>query len=228
MSKTIGLACIAALLLLSACSGSAQTSQGAAPGATAESAPAATSDAGIAATPSTMPDTEPAPQDRSEFEVGLALSQRPGDREETSGSVPHFQIDAEPVETINAELQRRAFLLPGVGRAPSGVSLPGAIQLALDPSLELARPDVIASSGEFAHIHPDGSMHLWMSPDRAAEVEAQQWGEVHPWVDRDGFWDGVVLLFTPETPEQLEVVLGLTVEAYNLVVGAEVALVDLV
>lgn len=81
---------------------------------------------------------------------------------------------------------------------------------------------MIEFGGEFAHIHPDGSLHIWLPVDIAQRVDDANWGELHPWVGRDGFWDGTVLLFTPETLEELDVVLALITESYNFVVGADV------
>lgn len=153
--------------------------------------------------------------------VEISLPEREGPRRQTSESVPHVQLDASPVDSIDAELRRRVFQLPQVTDAPSDRSLPGARGLMLAPGLELARPDVIAGSQEFAHIHPDGSLHVWMPAGRAIEADRLHWGDLHPWVDRDGFWDGVVLIFTPETTDELEIVIQLVVDAYNFVVGTD-------
>ncbi|MFW2334205.1 phospholipase [Ilumatobacter sp.] len=150
----------------------------------------------------------------------FALPEREGARRETTRDVPHIQLDALPVAAVDAELRRRAFLLPGVEDLPSDRSLPGARGLALPDDLELARPDVISGSREFAHIHPDGSLHVWLPADRALEVDRTKWGELHPWVGRDGFWEGVVMVYTPETLDELDVTIRLVVDAYNFVTGA--------
>ena len=155
------------------------------------------------------------------------LPERPGARVATSGGVPHVQRDVETNPDLDSELRRRAFLFPGITSEPSAVSLPGAVQLALDRDLDLASPDVIASSGEFAHIHPDGSLHVWLPLDVAAEVHNQKWGEHHPWVGRDGFWDGVVMVYTPQTAHEVDVAIGILVEAYNFVVGADLDASDI-
>lgn len=153
--------------------------------------------------------------------VEIALPERDGPRRQTSESVPHVQLDASPVAGIDAELRRRVFQLPQVTNAASDRSLPGARGLMLAPNLELARPGAIAGSQEFAHIHPDGSLHVWLPTERAIEADRLGWGDLHPWVDRNGFWDGVVLIFTPETVEELETVIQLVVDGYNFVVGTD-------
>ncbi len=174
-------------------------------------------------------ETVPPPDGSKQAQTGteqtppiLVLPERLGDRRRTSGSVPHVQLDVEPDPEIDAELRRRAFLLPGVQPKPSGISLPGAVQLALDDDLELARAEVIATSQEFAHIHPDGSLHIWLPTQAAAEVNQKKWGELHPWVERENFWDGVVMVYVPETLDEVDIAIRILVEAYNFVVGSNI------
>jgi len=136
--------------------------------------------------------------------------------------VPHVQLDAEPVANVDSELRRRAFLLPGVQSRESARSLPGAVGLWLSDDIELARSDVLGGSREFAHIHPDGSLHVWLPEELALEVDRTKWGELHPWVERDGFWDGVAMVYTPETMDELDITIRIIVEAYNFIAGANI------
>ncbi|MGI9610645.1 MAG: luciferase family protein [Acidimicrobiia bacterium] len=182
---------------------------------------AACSDAGgdeVARSEATTTDT--ASVDAADGEM-TALPLRDGPRKETTNGVPHVQLDAEPVPEIDAELRRRAFLLPDVEDRASVLSLPGAIGLWLTSDVELARPEVLGGNREFAHIHPDGSLHVWLPVERALEVEQTKWGELHPWVDRDGFWDGVVMVYTPETLDEVDVAMRIIVDAYNFVTGTD-------
>jgi hypothetical protein len=148
-----------------------------------------------------------------------ALPARDGPREETTHGVPHIQINAEPVPEVDTELRRRAFSLPGVENGPSRLSLPGARGLWLSDDVDLARPQVLQSGREFAHIHPNGSLHVWLPVDRAVEVDETKWGELHPWVGRNDFWDGVVMVYTPETLDEVDIAIRLLVDAYNYVTG---------
>jgi hypothetical protein len=66
-----------------------------------------------------------------------------------------------------------------------------------------------------------------MPVDHAEEVAEKGWGELHPWVDRDDFWDGAVMIFTPETLDEVDVTMQLVVDAYNYVTGANVGLSNL-
>ena len=155
------------------------------------------------------------------------LPERSGERRQTTGDVPHQQLGAEPVPEVDSELRRRIFALPGVEDRASERSLPGARGLWFTDGLELvrtdvlggARPGVIGSSREFAHIHPDGSLHVWLPVERAIEVHETKWGELHPWVERENFWDGVVMVYTPESLEEVDVAVRIVVDAYNFITG---------
>jgi hypothetical protein len=150
----------------------------------------------------------------------VILPTRDGPRRETTGGVPHIQINAEPVPEVDAELRNRVFSLPGIEERESQLSLPGARGLWLADDLELARPEVLRAGREFGHFHPDGSLHLWLPVERAKEVAEAKWGELHPWVDRENFWDGVAMIYIPETLDEVDVALQLVVDAYNYIAGA--------
>lgn len=196
-----------------------------APNDAGSDAPTTSDDPPPAATETPITVDDPPPPDAAG--ASAALPVRDGQRERTTESVPHVQLDAVPVAEADAALRRRAFAIPGVEDIPSGISLPGARGLSIRDDVELARPDVLLSGREFAHIHPDGSLHIWMPVELAIEVEQAGWGELHPWVDRDGFWDGVVMVFTPRSLDEVDVMIRLLVEAYNFVTGASLDPTDI-
>jgi len=152
----------------------------------------------------------------------VALADYDGPRRQTSGSVPHVQLDVDAVPDVDAELRRRIFQLPGVENRESIISLPGATGLWLADDVAISRPGVMNAGREFAHIHPDGSLHVWLPVDRANEVEQKKWGELHPWVVRDGFWGGVVMVFSPQTLDELDTTIRIVVDSYNFITGASV------
>lgn len=122
---------------------------------------------------------------------------------------------------VNNELFRRAFALPNVTNRPTVISVPGARALWLDESLPLAHPEAIVAGREFAHIHPDGSLHAALSPERAREAIEAGWAEPHPMAQymRN---DGMVMLYTPRTMQELDVIFQLIVDSYNFVTGRAV------
>ncbi len=155
-----------------------------------------------------------------------ALPERQSPRPQTTGSVPHQQIGVEPVPEVNEELFRRAFMLPGVENRPSTFSLPGARGLWINDSVPIVRQDQIVSGREFAHIHPDGSLHASLPLDRAQEAVKAGWGEPQPIAESLGV-PGLMILYTPQTLDELETVLQLIVDSYNFVTGGTIDLTDL-
>ena len=147
-----------------------------------------------------------------------ALPQREGPRPATTGSVPHTQIDLQAVPEVNEELFRLAFSLPGVENRPSAFSLPGARGMWLSDEITLVRPDQIVSGREFAHIHPDGSLHASLPLDRARQAIEAGWAEAQPIADQLGV-PGLVMLYTPQTFDELETVFQLVLDSYNFVTG---------
>ena len=156
----------------------------------------------------------------------FSLPERSGPRTQTSGAVPHVQIGVEPITAVNDELLRRAFALPGVEERPTVVSLPGARGMWISDDIALANSDAIVSGREFAHIHPDGSLHAPLPFERALEVADKGWGERHPWADEREGWDGLVMLYTPQSMDELDITIRLIVESYNHVTGQTVQISD--
>ena len=147
-----------------------------------------------------------------------SLPRRARPRPQTNKNMPHSQIAVQPVPEVNAELFRRAYSLPNVSNRPTVISVPGARAIWLDEDLPLAHPEAIVGGREFAHIHPDGSLHVSLSPARAREAIAMGWAEPHPMALYMGNL-GMVMLYTPLDSQELEVIFQLLVDAYNFVTG---------
>jgi len=155
------------------------------------------------------------------------LPKRPTPPPETSTRVPHVQLWVETLPEINAELLRRVAALPKVDIRPTVVSLPGAKGFWLREELALSRPDVIVGGREFAHMHPDGSLHASLSPERARQAVKMGWAVRHPWADKRRGWEGFVMLFSPQSMEELDVTFQLVVDGYNFVTGKSVRARDI-
>lgn len=149
------------------------------------------------------------------------LPERKHARPPTHQGMPHAQIGIQPVAAINAELFRRSFSLPNVQNRPTVISVPGARALWLTENVSIAHPEVIARGREFAHMHPDGSLHLSLPPDRAREAVDKGWAEPHPIASYLGI-EGMVMLYTPLDEEELEVVFQLIVESYDFITGSSI------
>ena len=145
---------------------------------------------------------------------------------ETTDGVPHVQIGVEPVPEISAELLRRVGAVDGIEIQDTIISLPGALGFWVAEDVALARPEVIVAGREFAHLHPDGSLHASLSPELADEAVNAGWAIHHPWADQRPGWEGFVMIYTPLSAEELEVVFELVVESYSFVTGRDGTLID--
>lgn len=146
------------------------------------------------------------------------LPERRRPRPFTQQAMPHTQIGIQPVPEINTELFKRCYSLPDVQNRPTVISVPGARALWLREDLPLAHPEVIARGREFAHIHPDGSLHVALPPERARDAVEKGWAEPHPLAKYMDI-EGMVLLYTPLNMDELDVVFGLILDSYNFVTG---------
>lgn len=104
--------------------------------------------------------------------------------------------------------------------------MPGAKGLWLLEDIPLARPDVIVRGREFAHIHPNGSLHAPLPPKRAQQAVNAGWADWHPYASKFKRWEGFVMLYTPRSMEELEVIFQLIVDSYNHVTGKNVLAKD--
>jgi hypothetical protein len=152
--------------------------------------------------------------------VDRPLPVRLGPRPPTTRGMPHMQLGVVPDPVLLAELARRAFALPDVVERPTVVSVPGARALWLTEGAPIARPEAIVAGRELSHIHPDGSMHLALPAERAREAVASGWPEPHPIASVLGL-DGLVLVYTPRTRNELDVLWSLLVESYRFVTGRD-------
>ena len=151
--------------------------------------------------------------------VTLDLPERETPIPRTTNGVPHVQIGITPDPAISAELLKRVAEIPGVTIRPTVISLPGALGFWISDDVVLARPEVIVGGREFAHLHPDGSLHASLSPQVAAQASKAGWAVAHPWADKRPGWEGFVMIYTPANSDELEVVYDLIVQSFTYVTG---------
>lgn len=137
----------------------------------------------------------------------------------TTNGVPHVQIGVEPVPELSEALLRKVSELPGVEIRQTVVSLPGALGFWITEDTTLARPEVIVGGREFAHLHPDCSLHASLSPALAKAAAEKGWAVSHPWADQRPGWGGFVMIFTPVNTDELDVVFDLVEASYEFVTG---------
>jgi len=138
---------------------------------------------------------------------------------QTTNGVPHMQIGIDVVPELAEKLLLRVAQFPGVSLGETRISMPGVVGFQFDEGVLLDRPDVIVGGREFAHLHGDGSLHASLDPAVARAAVDAGWAVGHPWaMQRDG-WEGFVMIYTPTTPSELEVVIQLVESSYSLITG---------
>ena len=167
------------------------------------------------------------PDDGNSVPVNLVeLPIREGPRPETTDRVPHTQIDVALVPEVHEEMVRRIYSIPGVEDRPSVVASWRGLWISED--LPVIVPDAIIGGREYAHIHDDGSLHIFLQPERAVEAVETGWAVLHPFaVQGLPGWDGFVMLYTPQSFEELNVTFQLIVDGFNYVTGQRISASDI-
>lgn len=137
----------------------------------------------------------------------------------TTNSVPHIQIGVDADPTLSAELLLEVAKIPAVEIRPTVISLPGASGFWINDSAVIERPENIVGAREFAHLHPDGSLHASLPPARAIEAVRKGWATFHPWSSQRPGWEGFVMIYTPQSRGELQVIIRLVRESYHYITG---------
>jgi phospholipase/carboxylesterase len=117
---------------------------------------------------------------------------------------------------------RQVAAFPGVVLGATRVSLPGAVGFQLADDVPIAEPQAIVGGLEFAHLHPDGSLHASLHPDTARAAIEAGWAVAHPWANQRPGWEGFVMIYTPLTEAELDIVLELVRGSYSYITGQPV------
>jgi len=140
-------------------------------------------------------------------------------RPATTNGVPHVQIGVKAEPALTEELLNRVAKLPGIDVRPTVISLPGAKGFWITEGVPLAHPEAIVGGREFAHVHPDGSLHAALDPEKARAAVAAGWATPHPWSTRRPGWGGFVMIYTPTNEQELDLVFQLVLDSYEFVTG---------
>ncbi|GAB2599171.1 hypothetical protein GCM10027168_35180 [Streptomyces capparidis] len=174
----------------------------------------------------------------------MQLPFREGDRPRTGPSVPHVQFTQTSPPPLRAELKRwMSTELPGTTTGPSEISDPAKMRRWAATALpDLPLPDELPDenawalfldgtppppgavlmpprlTAEFAHIHPDGSLHLSLSASDQRELLDKGWGELHPLHSPHV---NVVMLYAPRTEAELPVAHTVLRAAHRYATGTD-------
>lgn len=133
------------------------------------------------------------------------LPPRSGPRPATNApATPHTQLDQLPDDPgLADELARRVFVLPSVEHRPSIISVPGARALWLGAPHRSTATGAFLREGEFAHVHPDGSLHLTLPTEDARGAIAAGWAEWHPLVLDGRLAPTAVMVYAARDAEEI-------------------------
>ncbi|MDN5893358.1 MAG: DUF5519 family protein [Nocardioides sp.] len=152
------------------------------------------------------------------------LPTRRGGRPRVTWSIPQQQISDQSIIEFQDELFERVSGLEGVKVNGSAFSVPGTRGLALAGPAGRSGALLDEESGEFAHFHPwyDGSLHLALPPDLAADAIAKGWAQPHMWAG-SRFADGFVLVYGPRDSAEVDLVAAIVEASHAYASGAESA-----
>ena len=137
----------------------------------------------------------------------------------TTNSVPHVQIGVTADPEIATELLRRVTAINGVEIQASAFSLPGAKGFQIRDNVSIERQNRIIGGREFGHMHPDGSMHLSLPSEIAIAAVQRGWATYHPWSTERPGWEGLVMIYTPQSLEELPTIITLIEASYKFMTG---------
>lgn len=136
----------------------------------------------------------------------------------TTGTVPHRQVNPDIIPEVIAELRERVFDQPLV--EPRGSTIvTDATAIWIRPEINIGRPECIVSGREVAHIHGDGSVHGVLPHGRIPDAESAGWIERHPWAGLQPGFEAYVLMYSPRSSEEVDVILDLVLEGVSFVTG---------
>ncbi|OZE95451.1 luciferase domain-containing protein [Rhodococcoides fascians] len=159
----------------------------------------------------------PTPGPRSDVDwptvTGGRLSARRGGHPRVSWSIPQQQLSETPPAALQERLLHDIAVLPGVAVGPSHISVPGARALTIADGAAVSENFLVPSAREFAHLHPsyDGSLHLVLPADQAADLVAHGRGRMHP-LAGTRLAVGFVMVYGPRDEDEVQLI-GQIVEA---------------
>lgn len=147
--------------------------------------------------------------------AGGALPERSGERPVVSWTIPQQQETQTAPEHLQSRLYDEVRTMAGVEVGPSRISVPGARGFTLREGSPDPAAWLVPQVGEFAHLHPsyDGSLHLVLPADLAADVAAKGWGRPHMWAGTR-LSPGFVLVHGPRDDAELATVLGIVAASH--------------
>jgi phospholipase/carboxylesterase len=154
--------------------------------------------------------------------TGGELPHRAGPRPAVSWTIPQQRESDNAPAHLQEQLFERIRALSDVEVGPSRISVPGARGFTLRHGSDDEQAYLVAQVAEFAHLHPtyDGSLHLALPPQLAADVWAKGWGRPHLWAGTR-FSPGFTMVYGPRDETELATVLAIVTASHAYASGTE-------
>ncbi len=134
----------------------------------------------------------------------LTLPVRNTPRPRTHKGLPHVQLNVHPDPLIIKKMKKIIRSLPDIKPQNTRLAIPGSIGLWLDNKVKINREAVIAGR-EFAHLHPDGSLHICLPENLVQEVIRKGWGELYP-LAKFTNRNNILLIYTPQNEQEMRII----------------------
>ena len=151
---------------------------------------------------------------------GGELPTRRGPRPDVSWTIPQQQQSQNAPPDLQERLLEEVRQLSGVEVGPSHISVPGARGFTLREGSADEQAFLVPQFAEFAHLHPsyDGSLHVVLPPELAADVSTKGWGRPHMWAGTR-LSPGFMLVHGPRDEDELATVRGIVAASYAYASG---------
>ncbi|MGF1767694.1 DUF5519 family protein [Enterovibrio makurazakiensis] len=141
----------------------------------------------------------------------------------TTDGVPHVQLGGESNPAHLRDLMARVSRIPGVDIRETVISMSGTKGFWIEEDVSLTNPQSIVGGREFAHMHPDGSLHASLSPALAVKAVKAGWATPHPWANKRLGWEGFVMIYTPTSDTEVDTVYQLVLASFDFVTGQQLS-----
>lgn len=151
---------------------------------------------------------------------GGELPTRRGPRPDVSWTIPQQQQTQNAPPDLQERLLEEVRQLSGVAVGPSHISVPGARGFTLREGSADEQAFLVPQFAEFAHLHPsyDGSLHVVLPPELAADVSTKGWGRPHMWAGTR-LSPGFMLVYGPRDEDELATVRGIVAASHAYASG---------
>jgi hypothetical protein len=152
----------------------------------------------------------------------MDLPPRVGERPRATATLPHSQLDQQPVRTRELDcVLAEAATWSHVTIQPSRIAVEGSRALVLTDDVDTGPTEAFMIGREFCHGHAggDSSLHAALPPLLARAAQQAGWGEPHYLVHTHRAPPSITMLYAPRDEAERDVILRLVRASYEFALG---------